>query len=132
MVGTEEQLEIYFAHAIVDYNTEYEDLYIKTINQFYNNCIIHNPKDINEVIDKKTPEIGRFKLYFFPIIDTCDIVIAAPVFNDDRRRGKFLSGTTREMIYAIKNNKSVIAIIDNELKEIKRDFFTDIQWDVFG
>lgn len=125
-------VKIYFAHAIVDYDSEYEDLCIKTINKFYKNCTINNPKEMNMVIEKELPEITKFKLYFFPAIDECDIVIAAPAFNHPTKKGRFPSGTIKEMMYALKINKPVIALINDELKEIKNDFFNQVQWDVFG
>lgn len=121
----EHKTHIYFAHAIVDYNSEYEDLCIKTINQFHKGCIIHNPKEIDKILDESIPNEEKFISYFLPEVDKCDMVIAAPAFNSGRK-GQFLRGTTREILHALKNKKPVVAIINNKLKDINEGFFNNL------
>lgn len=110
---------IYFAHALVDYDTDYERECIELIKKHYPDSIIYNPND--KTINPRMPEIGRFIAYYIPRIKKCDILIATPACNHKRRKGELLSGTWKEIEFALKHNKEVFRIINNDLWRIKKD-----------
>lgn len=62
------------------------------------------------------------KKYFFPLIDSCDILVAAEAWNHPRR-GKYTAKVIVDMEYAIKIGKPVYGInIDKwTIKELKKE-----------
>ena len=113
---------IYFSHAIADYNTDYENQCIELIKKTYPDCVIHNPKDLDKILKENYvilgTEFAKFRAYFIPEINKCDILIAAPVFNKENKKGEFLSGTQKEITYALDKGKDVKIIMNNEICDL--------------
>lgn len=115
---------IYFSHSMADYNSEYEKLCLEIISKKFNNSIIINPKD-SGIKDKK----GIYENHFFKIIDKCDVVFCAPLFNNkykynkDNKKNKIMSnftlGVIKEVDYSLKNGIKVMGIVNEQVKEIK-------------
>jgi len=55
--------------------------------------------------------------FFFPLIDDCDCVIAAPAWNH-HRRGMFTDGVIIEIKYALSIGKKVFGVVNGEMKQI--------------
>lgn len=109
--------KIYFAHSYPDYDTEYEEKYIEKIDKWCkeNNIGSYwliNPKDIHvarkkgNLLDLK----GDIKKYFYPIIDTCDIVIVL----GESDKGTYTICVRAEIEYAYKNHKRIVDIEHNK------------------
>lgn len=129
--------KIYFAHSMIDYNSEYEMNCMNEINKKYFGIdfIIINPKNIiipenekgirffqektekyyypitNKIINNKTsPEMEK---YFFSVIKKCDLLIVAKTMNN-----KISPGVQKEIEYA--TNKGIkIQYLDIPYPEIK-------------
>lgn len=113
---------VYFARSMKDYGTAYEKQWIDNISD--------NVIDISEAI-KQIRKEDKYKVYgedlytvelkyFFPLIDKCDYVVAAPAWNH-LRRGKFTAGVVIEIQYALSIGKKVFGIVNGTMKQITED-----------
>jgi len=108
--------KIYFAHSKRNYNSEYEKWCLENIKEQYPNYEIINPKDIKIENSIKSGNsyvdfMNQMRLIYFPIIKTCDILIAFPTLND-----KLTSGVNNEIKYAQENNIEIILFDISEFK----------------
>ncbi len=115
--------KIFFARAISDYNSNYENEWIKIIKELFNDCEIIQFPDIKEECKIDLERLKNIERdYFFPLIDTCDVFMCVP-----EKHGKYYTkGVTIEMEYALSVNKRVIGVVNNELRDIFYDDFNKI------
>ena len=98
----------FFSHSTADYNTEFEDICIFKIKELIPDIQIINPKDILIPIYIKVNQLIKLENeVYFPIINKCDILIAAPCWNRFNLRGRFSEGVRLEIEYALTQNKKV-------------------------
>lgn len=110
---------VFFARAMQDYGTDYEQTWIENIEA--DSCSIIDFSKVNELInnDDKYKVYGKDlyeveRKYFFPLIDQCNYVVAAPAM----RRGQFTAGVIIEIEYALSIGKKVFGIVDGIMKQI--------------
>lgn len=131
-------MKIFFAHSMSDYDTPYEEQLLTYINKNFYECEIINPRDINNDInieDRKKGLRYNEEKHFFPIIDSSDIVIAAPRCNNEKG-WQFTIGVVIEIEYALSKNKKVIGIIDGQVVDINCSdvdkYYNNIVWQIPG
>lgn len=121
---------VFFARAMQDYGTEYEQTWIENIDA---NIISFN--EVNELISKENKykvygkdlyEVER--KYFFPLIDKSDYVVAAPAWNHTRK-GQFTKGVIIEIEYALSIGKKVFGIVNGIMKIITEEDIRKIKGD---
>jgi hypothetical protein len=91
---------IYFAHPKNTYNTEYEFLCLEETRRLHPGKEILNPKNIEILEEDKSPRsytdyMKQMNKYYFPAIDSCDLLIVAKT-----RNGKISPGVQKEISYA--------------------------------
>lgn len=124
--------DLYFAHSMNDYDTEYERASEKLINYITGNRhTIINPKDVTtETINKALSvfdDTPNKKIIFwremcnvfFPMIYRSDVFACVP----DNISGKYSSGVSREIYYA-KN----IGITILEIPHIDKYIIDELGW----
>ncbi len=127
-------MKIFFARFQTDFGSEYEKTWIDIINETWPGCeIIKFPhrEEIDNWISNnriKNP-IWEWSIwkeeerFFFPLIDSCDILVAAPIWGGGNRKntGKFSLLVDLEIKYALNKGKRVIGLINNEMRDIKKE-----------
>jgi len=100
-------MRIYFGHPKNTYWTRYELNCLKKIKELYHECEIINPRDI-DILEEDNNSKGyamfmrQMQKYYFPVIETCDLVIVAKT-----RSGKISPGVQKEIGFAKLNNISI-------------------------
>ena len=112
-------MKVYFAHAISDYNDEFEKEKIEQIKGLF---VYTKTSDELEIINPRyieAPKDGGYFSYkknlkniFFPLIDKCDILF----FSRKSKSNKITNGVQEEINYAKK-----IKIVIEELNGLKKD-----------
>ena len=102
-------IKVYLAHSKHDYGSEYiKNTIVVVIDEFKKNgvdCEIIDPSKIIVHESEKGTEnyFAVMVEYFYPLIDSCDVLMAIP----DSRNDKFSSGVETEFRYAISIGKEV-------------------------
>lgn len=110
-------MKIFFAHSMRDYGTDKEMLWLDNVSKFYPGAEIINSRDISNIINDNDRMRGLKyveKKYFFPIIDNCDMIIAAPSWVMKR----FTIGVVVEMKYAVSKSKKIKIIENDQIREM--------------
>lgn len=110
-------MKIFFAHSVYDYGTEKEMLWLNNIKECYPGHEIISANVINDEISDNDRDKGLKyveEIYFFPIIDGSDMVIATSSWNAKR----FTMGVVIEMKYAISKGKMVKIIENDKIRDI--------------
>lgn len=110
-------MKIFFTHSMYDYGSDKEMSWLVYLNKFYPGAEIINSRDISDTINDGDRKCGLKYVeekYFFPLIDNCDLVIAASSWGLKR----FTIGVVIEMKYAIMKNKKVKIIENDQIMEM--------------
>lgn len=104
--------KIFFSRSYVDYNTKYEEQCINKIKRSFQNCSVINFKEIKTKIYNGKLLLELEKKYFFPLIESSDIVITAKTKNSKYQKlnNRYSKGVLLEIEYAKKINKQVTDI----------------------
>lgn len=108
---------IFFAHSMRDYGTDKEIIWLDNISKYYPGAEIINSRDISDTINNDDRKYGLKYVeekYFFPIIDSCDILIATSSWVMKR----FTIGVVVEMKYAKSKNKKIRIIENDKIMEV--------------
>lgn len=100
-------MKIYFAHPKPTNNTEYELNCLEKIKDLHPGSEIVNPRDIEIEEEDESPKgyadfMMQMEKYYFPAIDSCDLVIVAKTKN-----GKISPGVQKEIPYAHEKGKTI-------------------------
>lgn len=114
---------IFFSRSYIDYESEYEQEWIKNIKESWKSCyIIPIPKNLEKQQHMMYGDIlYEFeKEHFFPLIYEADLIVAAPAWNTKykKNRGKFSAGVILEIYYAIKQGKRIVGLVNNDMRDI--------------
>lgn len=128
----EEKL-VFFARAMQDYGTDYEQTWVENINEAFEQCKIVDFEEVKKRISNVDKykiygkELYEFELkYFFPLIDQSDYVVAAPAWNHIRK-GKYTAGVIIEIEYAISVGKKVFGLVNGTMKQITTEDIVKIK-----
>lgn len=124
---------VFFARAMQDYGTGYEKVWMDNINEAFSPCEIVDFDEVKKRISRADrnkiygKELYEFELkYFFPWIDKCDYIVAAPAWNHVRK-GKYTAGVIIEIEYALGIGKKVFGIVGTEMKRITAEDLKEIK-----
>jgi hypothetical protein len=138
--------KIFFAKAIQDGLGNYIRIWMENITKNFDPCEIIDLSEVYKQINEDEKEISLLssskreykiyegewrswedlyfyeKKYFFPLIDSCDIMVSAEAWNHPRR-GKYTAKVIVEMEYGLAIGKKVfgINIEDWTFKEITKE-----------